>query len=175
MIVVNFYGGPGTGKSTIAAGVFSRLKFLNLKCELVTEFAKDLTYEGRNVALANQVYVFAKQYHRLSRLENHTLDFVLVDSPLKVSNAYSTCEELKALVNKVSNSYDNINIFLKRVKPYQKYGRNQTEYEAQELDQIYKSLVDNCIEFDGSEQEIDNIVNHLVNYFTLQLKGRCGV
>ena len=39
--MVNFYAGPGSGKSTMAAAIFSRLKWKDVNCELVTEFAKD--------------------------------------------------------------------------------------------------------------------------------------
>lgn len=35
--VINLIAGPGAGKSTTAAGVFSRLKFNDINCELVTD------------------------------------------------------------------------------------------------------------------------------------------
>lgn len=58
MIVVDFYGAPGSGKSVAAAYVFSKLKMLDVKCELVTEFAKDEVWGGSIKALQNQAYVF---------------------------------------------------------------------------------------------------------------------
>lgn len=42
-LVVNLLGGPGCGKSTGAAYIFSQLKMRNIDAELVTEFAKDKT------------------------------------------------------------------------------------------------------------------------------------
>jgi hypothetical protein len=39
-ILVNLYAGPGTGKSTMAANVFSELKWMGVNCELALEFAK---------------------------------------------------------------------------------------------------------------------------------------
>jgi ABC-type glutathione transport system ATPase component len=54
-IMVNIYGGPGCGKSTTAAGVFTLLKIHKIDCELVTEFAKDLTWENRHKTLENQL------------------------------------------------------------------------------------------------------------------------
>ena len=53
MIVCNLFGSPGTGKSTLAAYVFAKLKMLGINCELVTEFAKDKTWENNKTALAN--------------------------------------------------------------------------------------------------------------------------
>lgn len=67
MLVVNLFGGPGSGKSTCAAGVFTLLKLSGVNAELVTEYAKDLTWEKRHVTLANQHYIFGKQLQRLKR------------------------------------------------------------------------------------------------------------
>lgn len=47
--IINLWAGPGSGKSTIAAYVFSKLKMKNINCELVTEYAKQLVYSGRKV------------------------------------------------------------------------------------------------------------------------------
>ena len=44
MKVLNFYGGAGIGKSTIAADIFSKLKRKGHKTELVGEYAKWLWY-----------------------------------------------------------------------------------------------------------------------------------
>jgi len=35
-LVVNLYGGPGTGKSTTAAATFAELKMAGINCELVS-------------------------------------------------------------------------------------------------------------------------------------------
>jgi len=66
-IVCNLVGSPGSGKSTLAAFVFAKLKMIGVNCELVTEFAKDKVWEKNNEALSNQIYIFAKQYYRMSR------------------------------------------------------------------------------------------------------------
>ena len=66
-IVCNLFGPPGAGKSTLAAYVFAKLKMMGVNCELVTEFAKDKVWEKNNEALSNQIYIFAKQYYRMSR------------------------------------------------------------------------------------------------------------
>ena len=88
MIVVNLYGGPGAGKSTGAAYVFSRLKEAGVVAELVTEFAKDLTWDHSR-AILDQMFVFGTQYHRLARLELDGVQVAVTDSPLLLSVVYA--------------------------------------------------------------------------------------
>ena len=49
--VINLFGAAGSGKSTAASYIFSQLKMRGIECELVQEFAKDLTWEERKIAL----------------------------------------------------------------------------------------------------------------------------
>ena len=60
-IVVNLTGAPGAGKSTGAAFIFAELKKAGVNAELVTEFAKDKTWEHNVLALGCQEYVFGKR------------------------------------------------------------------------------------------------------------------
>ena len=46
MKVINFYGGAAIGKSTIAADMYSKLKRMGYRTELVGEFAKWLWYQN---------------------------------------------------------------------------------------------------------------------------------
>lgn len=41
-LIVNLIGAPGTGKSTLMAQVFSKLKWDKVDVEMVSEFAKAL-------------------------------------------------------------------------------------------------------------------------------------
>ena len=71
MKVINLFGGPGVGKSTTASGLFYEMKKARLEVELVTEYAKDAVWEGRTSLLDDQIYIFAKQQRRISRLAAH--------------------------------------------------------------------------------------------------------
>ena len=144
-IVVNLFGGPGTGKSTGAAYVFSMLKMQGINCELVTEFAKDKTWEHNMTALGNQAYVFGKQSYRMSRCINQ-VDVIITDSPLLLSLIYNSNlgQTFNNMVLEIFNSYNNLNFLLTRTKPYNPIGRNQTEKESDDLSHSIKSmLVDN--------------------------------
>ena len=146
MIVVNLYGGPGSGKSTTAAGIFSELKMLGLNTELVTEYAKDKVWEKHEAILDNQIYVFAKQYHRLFRLTGQ-VDVIVTDSPILLSTIYNKDRttlgrSLDNLVIEAYHTFNNVNYFLNRTKKYNPKGRLQTEDEAKELDTQINSMLD---------------------------------
>ena len=66
-IVINLFGAPSSGKSSGAAYIFSRLKEENINCELITEFAKDLTWEKNQTGLSCQEYIFGQQSYRMFR------------------------------------------------------------------------------------------------------------
>jgi hypothetical protein len=128
-LIVNFFAGPGAGKSTLAARVFADLKMAGYEAELVPEFAKVLTWSGHQQALRDQLYVFAKQDHRLEVLREQPLDVVVVDSPLLNSLIYappSYYRSFKHLVLEVFNSYRNLNFLLRRGTAYSAIGRNET-------------------------------------------------
>ena len=111
----------------MAALVFSRLKLLNINCELVTEFAKDKTWEKNFSALSNQVYVFAKQYFRMDRCADQ-VDVIITDSPLALSPYYNKDPDIHKplceLAVRIANKFNNLNYFIKRVKKYNPIGRN---------------------------------------------------
>lgn len=143
MIVLNLYGGPGTGKSTSAAMIFAMLKQSGVNAELVTEFAKDLTWHRRQKTLDDQVYVFGKQQHKLHMLRNQ-VDVVVTDSPLLLTLHYGqdTYESLRDLAVEVYDSHDNIDVFLNRTKKYNPIGRTQTEEEARIVDVSIQNILD---------------------------------
>lgn len=144
MQVINLYGGPGTGKSTIMAELFSKLKWAGYNVEMAPEFAKELVWESRHHTLNDQVYIFGKQSHRLHRLRDQ-VDYIITDSPLLLSLYYNKTSgnTFNQLVEEVYRSYDNVDIFLERTKPYQAAGRLQTESEAKVIDGALFEIVNN--------------------------------
>jgi hypothetical protein len=158
MIIINFFGGPGSGKSTTAAGVFSLLKLHGVNCEYVPEFAKDLTWEDRHKTLENQLYIFAKQQHRLWRLIDK-VDIIVTDAPLIQGLAYINYNHsLTQTIVDQFNEFENMNFFLMRTKEYNPNGRSQTEEEAKDLDgNIAHILVSNNIKFTDIDGDLDAI------------------
>lgn len=159
-LVVNLFGGPGTGKSTTMSGLFAELKWRGINCEQSHEFAKEKVWEDSTAVLEDQIYVFGKQAHNLHRLESK-VDVIITDSPLLLSLVYGEHEsnEFKALVKEVHDRYDNLNIFLRRLKSYNPAGRLQTEMKARELDEkIEKMLIGTNTVFEYHDAAPETIV-----------------
>ena len=139
MKVINLFGGPGSGKSTSRAGLFYLMKTANMKVEEAPEWIKQKVYP-----FTDQLYVFAKQARILKQLKGK-VDYAVTDSPLLLS--YIFAQERNEAFDKVIidtfNGFDNINIFLKRVKPYQQFGRYRGEEAAREKDREIKQLLQN--------------------------------
>lgn len=135
-LVVNLFAGPGAGKSTLAADVFAELKWNGVNAELVTEYAKDKVWEESFKIFDSQIYIFGKQYHREKRLTD--VDVIITDSPLLLSVVYNKDlgPTFNQLVYEVFSSFNNVNYFVERIKPYNPKGRLQDEQGAKELDQV---------------------------------------
>ena len=113
--VINLFGAPGSGKSTGAAYIFAQLKMRNINCELVTEYAKDLTWEKRELSLGCQEYIFGKQSFRMKRCRDK-VDVIITDSPIPLGIFYNSDpaldEHFEQTVMNVFNTYLNNNYFL---------------------------------------------------------------
>jgi adenylate kinase family enzyme len=136
MKVINLWGAPGAGKSTVAAGLFYNMKVAGYKVELVTEYAKDVVWDNRSDLLRDQLYLLAKQNRRLERLRDK-VDWVITDSPLLLVLAYmpeNYYSNFNSLTFDVWNSYTNFNYLLERSHDYKRDGRVQTEEESRVID-----------------------------------------
>lgn len=142
--VINLYGGPGTGKSTTAAGVFHLLKLAGVNCEYVQEYAKDKAWEHGNTGETPKVflaqeYIFGKQHFRIRRCADD-VSLLVTDSPLLQGLVYMPEDfelpSLRAVVKEAYALYDNLDVFLSREKSYNPKGRLQTEEKAVELDSV---------------------------------------
>jgi len=145
-IIINLFGSPCSGKSTCAAYLFSKFKLEGINCELVTEYAKDMVYEGNNTALSDQIYVFGHQHFRISKLIGK-VDVIITDAPLENSIFYNSNEDIaesfERLVWDIATQYRTVNVFLERIGTYEQSGRLQTEYESNKMsDELYQLFED---------------------------------
>lgn len=149
MLNINLFGGPGTGKSTTASGLFNKMKEKDYKIEYIQEFAKELTFGKDFTKLSDQLLVLGEQHHRMFRL-NGQVDYLVHDSPFVMGMVYLQDDphlpkkQYKKLVTEMFKTYDNLNIFLERnveAHGYQEYGRNQSLEEAMAKDEEIKEML----------------------------------
>ena len=166
------FGGPSVCKSTIAASVFSELKWDGVNCEFASEYAKDKVWEKSLNTLNNQVYVFGKQHHRIWKLKGQT-EVVVCDSPLLFSIIYDADKDIY-LRNLVINEFSkcrNMNYFIVRKAKYNPIGRLQTEEKSIEKDNEIRSLLDTLsVKYtilDGVKDSVQVILNDVLK----ELKG----
>lgn len=161
--VINLFGGPGIGKSTVAAALFANMKRMGEKVELVHEIAKDFYWEKWQHILTEQDFLFAQQHRQIRRLVGHDIDYVIVDCSLLLGLAYKPDwypPSFDQFVVDVYNTYTNYNFLLKRTTTflYVSEGRNESYRQALEKD---KQIVDLLNKYNVSYIEIlsDNNVD----------------
>lgn len=155
---INLFAGPGAGKSTIAAGVFSLLKQRGLDIELVPEFAKELVWEG-SPALENQSYVTARQFYVIKRLDNKC-KWVITDSPAFLGAAYCTSAYPRSYIDTLywwhtQTQTEGLNFFLERGADFDPKGRVHGKHESQMIDGRIVSLMEEYnIDFKTTQRDV---------------------
>ena len=171
-IIINIAGGPGTGKTTVAAKVFSQLKAMGYDVENVSEFAKELVWEGRSEAFNDRLYMHGEQNHRLMQM-NGKLDYIITDSPLFLTSVYNSYY-LKDKFPKSYNDmidlatietfklYNNRVYLLERETSYNVVGRRENQNEANDIDKgIREYLINNNIEY--KTVPLENALNEIMD------------
>lgn len=144
MIVINLFGGPCSGKSTTAAGVFYILKRMGKNVEMSLEYVKDCVYDGNKYPFTDQIYVFAHMLKRLRQYDGK-VDYVVTDAPLLMNHIYGKDEscEFHRLVDAEWKKYKNINFIVRRGNiSYALDGRIHDVKEANKLQSEVEYMLD---------------------------------
>lgn len=150
MKVINLFGSSGTGKSTTAAGLFFLMKTAGMSVELVTEYAKQMVWDERKRMFSDQLYLTAKQNHKQNMLRGK-VDWVITDSPLLLGAIYASHDYVTqhpsymTFLHEIFTTYDNVNFFLRRVKPFNPVGRNENQQESDSI----AAKIRGCLVFEG--------------------------
>ena len=158
--IVNLFGGPGIGKSSIAAGITYKLKKKHITCDNPYEFPKLLAWDENHSAIRDQLYVLANQHRGIVKSYGK-VDYIILDSPILLSltyrNYYKSNEYPATLYGKTFdnlvletfNQYENINILLERGEGnHNEKERYQSLDESKELDKaIELSMISNNIPY----------------------------
>jgi hypothetical protein len=121
------------------------MKHKGLRVELVTEVAKFYTYEANQTALKDQFLLLAQQEYRQRCIAEHGVDWIITDSPPMLGLAYASHDDLRILSTVAEHfrkRYVNYDILLTRdaSRPYETYGRNESEAEAHRKDEVVRNI-----------------------------------
>ena len=116
--IINLFGGPGIGKSSIASGLTYKLKKKHINCDNPYEFPKALAWDENHSAIQDQLYVLANQHRGIVKSFGK-VDYIVLDSPIILSLVYRSVykgtsypstlydsEHFDKLVIDIHNQYD---------------------------------------------------------------------
>jgi hypothetical protein len=161
--IINLFGGPNSGKSTIASGLFYNLKIRDINSELISEYAKIKVWEDNKKTLKNQIYLFAKQHFAINNVLN-LVDFIIMDSPLLLNPIYDNnkCETFERLCLIEHNKLNNINFFINRDnKTFETSGRIHSLEESLKIDDKIKLNLKNWDVNFINVDDVDDIIDFL--------------
>jgi predicted ATPase len=159
---INLYGGPGVGKSTLAAKFFTFLKQTGINAELVQEFVKQYVYSGRHIKPWEYVHTFARQFEIERLFLQNGVHTIVTDSPLLLQCIYARHHgcPVHADLRRISDCFDrdfpSVNIFVRRHAGYCHDGRWENEDEAIAMDRV-----------------IEETLQHLAIPYTSIRRGTC--
>jgi predicted ATPase len=136
---INLWGGPGAGKSTMAAYLYAELKAIGFKVEFSQENFKPWAYQGRKASGYDDLLLFAQQLHAEEVYLRNGVDYVVVDCPPLMCCVYNKSRvpchaDLVNIAMGYEEAYKSINIFLEREQVYQEHGRIHSSDEAKVID-----------------------------------------
>lgn len=145
---INIFGGPGIGKSTMAAQIYAQLKAELYSIELATEYVKGWAYLKRDINPFDQFYLLNKQLQQEYVPLCAGVDYIITDSPLFLPYCYATldfptkvADALLPIIDYFDEEFNSLNIYLRRGTKYCTEGRFQSEEKAKEIDERIKTCL----------------------------------
>jgi len=180
-LIINFFGGPGMGKSSKSAGLFSEMKKHHMDVELTYEFPKIVAWDENFSAIKDQFFITANQHRNISRLYGK-VNYIIVDSPILLGLIYKKryvveeCypssfydDSFDTFIINLFKKYNSLNIMLNRNDDFDSYnelGRFQKLEESRKIDdEIKNKLIENnipFIDFPVNESTHIDIFNYII-------------
>jgi hypothetical protein len=169
-LCVNFFGSPGSGKTVAASSIFAALKKCHVDVGLVTEYARMAVIEQNQMALDNQLYVWATQAHHIF-CAYRSYQVVVTDSPIPLGVIYNanSSPALPDVIFDTYHQYNNFNIILEldESRPYSMAGRIHSFEESLRIqNQILELLENRNIPFvmynETNEEELMSLIMEAV-------------
>jgi nicotinamide riboside kinase len=145
---INLFGGPGVGKSTLAAHIFTSLKKAGADIELVQERFKRNVYENRIIHPWDYVHSFAKQFDAEHHILQAGVQRLVTDSPLLLQCVYAQhagCpahHNLRSISRRFDEDYPAHNVLVYRLDgDYQESGRFEDAKQAREMHRLIEETL----------------------------------
>lgn len=173
-LVINLIAGPCSGKSTIAAELFARLKKMGIHCELVSEFIKERIYEENKTMPLNQIAVFGMEHYSIWN-KIGKVDVIVHDGSFINNMVYGDThsKEFDDLIISEYKNFNNLDFFIKRGNiEFESYGRIHNLKQSKELDNIIKEKYrDNNLNFIEVESRdaVDKIIPIVLKFLEMKM------
>jgi adenylate kinase family enzyme len=157
-MLINFIGAPGSGKSTIAANTFAKLKSMSIPADFISERAREVIakYKFKKMPLGSdemQIEILEAQYRAETYFKNSTDYPVIADSSTLLTLAYGTETFFKLYSDRINTLVDSIIPEMDMV--FYIPLRNEVQEDPNRIHNY-----DQCLEVDRKIKEI--ISNYLV-------------
>ncbi len=148
--VINIIGGPGSGKSLIAAAIILYLHLHQKTVEAIPDYAKSLVWQQNHEVLKNQYFIAQRQFEMLNLLDGQ-VQYLITECALpqvlyyNENYADNICDIAKTRAQILAwyGQHDNVNIFVERGdKKYVHTGRFQDEEQACAIDRGLHALLE---------------------------------
>ncbi len=134
-------GAPGSGKSTLSAGLLYFSKLFLFKADAVPEVAKWDYYKGVDFTSDEYEYEKFNNQKKLEDIYPSHLDITICDAPLIISAIYASyyrgddhkiAKDMFELAEKEKDRYTHFLVSRKLVK-FENFGRNETESQSEQI------------------------------------------
>ena len=151
--LINLFGGPGIGKSGIAAGITYKMKKKHISVNNPYEFPKRLAWDKNIPAISDQLYVFANQHRGIAECYDK-VDYIVIDSPILFSTIYHRYytkgypaemygKVFPDMVIDLHRRYSSVNILLERTEgSHNEKERYQNLKESIGIDTLCKNVLE---------------------------------
>ena len=173
---IGILGAPGSGKSTLSAGLYYFSKLFQFKTDLVPEVAKWDKYKNVDFTKNNYEKDKFKRQKDLESIYPQELDILICEAPLIISSIYSEyyrgkddpiAQEMYRLAEKEKNNYTHFILTRKLHEGFEDFGRNESEEEAEKLHEktleILERLRLNYITINQYDQSVPIQILEMVN------------